>query len=76
MLETFRERYDPELNREQEPWALYCNNKLMSNEKRNDSCKYELEKRLEAAFVEMLVHFYPGQAGEEVKYLKKAGYAD
>jgi hypothetical protein len=35
-----------------------------------------LEKRLEAAFVEMLVHFYPGQAGEEVKYFKKAGYAD
>lgn len=24
----------------------------------------------------MLVRFYPGQAGEVVKYLKKAGYAD
>lgn len=35
-----------------------------------------LEKRLEPAFVEMLVRFYPGQAGEVVKYLKKAGYAD
>ena len=26
--------------------------------------------------MEMLVRFYPGQAGEVVKYLKKAGYAD
>lgn len=59
-----------------EPRSIYYNNKLLSNEKRNDSCKYDLEKRLEPAFVEMLVRFYPGQAGEVVKYLKKAGYAD
>ncbi len=46
------------------------------NEDSNDNGKYHLEKRLEPAFVEMLVRFYPGQAGEVVKYLKKAGYAD
>lgn len=46
------------------------------NEDRNDNGKYHLEERLEPAFVEMLVRFYPGQSGEVVKYLKKAGYAD
>ncbi|MCC8148348.1 hypothetical protein [Akkermansia sp.] len=106
VLKTFREGYDPELNRKQakmkeeydkmsaertwrlvqerklslfggaEPRSIYYNNKLLSNENRNSSCKYDLEKMLEPAFVEMLVRFYPGQAGEVVKYLKKAGYAD
>ena len=56
--------------------SLYYNNKLLANEKRNSLCRFFLEKRLEPAFVEMLVRFYPGQAGEVVKYLKKAGYAD
>ena len=55
--------------------SLYYNNKLLANEKRNSLCRFFLEKRLEPAFVEMLVRFYPGQAGEVVKYLKKAGYA-
>ncbi|MGN0815793.1 MAG: hypothetical protein ACI4P2_03475, partial [Akkermansia muciniphila] len=59
-----------------DPRSIYYNNKLLSNEDRNKNCKYHLEKRLEPAFVEMLVRFYPGQAGEVVKYLKKAGYAD
>ncbi len=59
-----------------DPRSIYYNNKLLSNEDRNGNCKYHLEKRLEPAFVEMLVRFYPGQAGEVVKYLKKAGYAD
>ena len=59
-----------------DPRSIYYNNKLLSNEDRNNNCKYHLEKRLEPAFVEMLVRFYPGQAGEVVKYLKKAGYAD
>lgn len=59
-----------------EPQSVYYNNKLLSNQYRNDGCKYNLEKRLEPAFVEMLIRFYPGQAGEVVKYLKKAGYAD
>ena len=59
-----------------DPRSIYYNNKLLSNEDRNNNCKYHLEKRLEPAFVGMLVRFYPGQAGEVVKYLKKAGYAD
>ena len=59
-----------------DPRSIYYNNKLLSNEDGNNNCKYHLEKRLEPAFVEMLVRFYPGQAGEVIKYLKKAGYAD
>lgn len=59
-----------------DPRSICYNNKLLSNEDRNNNCKYHLEKRLEPAFVGMLVRFYPGQAGEVVKYLKKAGYAD
>lgn len=106
VLKTFRDQYDPELNRKQakmkeeynkmnaerswrlvqerklslfggaDPRSIYYNNKLLSNKDRNSSCKYDLEKRLEPAFVKMLVRFYPGQAGEVIKYLKKAGYAD
>lgn len=59
-----------------DPRSRYYSNKLLANKKRNDSCRFYLEKRLEPAFVEMLVRFYPGQAGEVIKYLKKAGYAD
>lgn len=106
VLKTFRDQYDPELDRKQakmkeeydkmsavrtwelvqerklslfgggDPRSRYYSNKLLANKKRNDSCRFYLEKRLESAFVEMLVRFYPGQAGEVIKYLKKAGYAD
>lgn len=106
VLKTFRDQYDPELDRKQakmkeeydkmsavrtwelvqerklslfgggDPRSRYYSNKLLANKKRNDSCRFYLEKRLEPAFVEMLVRFYPGQAGEVIKYLKKAGYAD
>lgn len=54
----------------------YHSNKLLFNEKRNGSCRFYSERILEPAFVEMLIPFYTDQAGEVVKYLKKAGYTD